>query len=114
MSVKPTSKEAYRRLVETGRARTIAQRVFAVLYNEQVPMTRRQIAAITEGPRYGFRLRINTIPAATKRLLEDGAIRAAYVGTDPGTGNDAEYLEVVPLTKRPEQRSFEDFASGAS
>lgn len=114
MSVKPTSKEAYRRLVETGRARTIAQRVFAVLYNEQVPMTRRQIAKITEGRLYGFRLTINAIPAATRRLLEDEVIRVAYVGEDPGTGYEAEYLEVVPLTKRPEQRSFEDFASGAS
>lgn len=111
MPPKTQSVAAYRELVESGRARTIAAYVFVVLDREQVPMNRRQIVAITEGPRYPFRLRINTIPAATARLLEDGIIRIAYKGEDEVTGaKDVEYLEVVTHVERPKQRTFDDFA----
>lgn len=115
MSVKPQSVQAYRQLVKSGRARTIGAYVFHVLDDQQVPMNRRQIAEITEGPRYTFRLRINTIPSATARLLEQGLIRVAYTGEDIVTGaKDVEYLEIMPETLRPVQRSFADFGAGAS
>ncbi len=93
MGVKETSRAAYQEHVRSGRAKTQREIILELLEKKWVPHNRRQISLLTGIP-------INAVCGRVNALLEDGALRVAYVDEDPVTGKRVEYLEPAPMQAR--------------
>lgn len=92
-----TSVTAYRRASEAGRLRGHRARLLAALRAAQVPLSRRQLSALTGIP-------VNAVPGAILALLDAGLVRKSGESVDPQTGFRAELLE--PTLHAPPERQF--------
>lgn len=88
MTVKPTSIMAYRELIESGKAKTQRDKIFACLlhYTDHgFALCRDQIEEFTG-------IRINAVCGRVNELLEDGLVKVAYERESPKTGREVEFL----------------------
>lgn len=107
-----SSRTAYREHIEEGRATSQLERVLACLRESAVPITARQIAAITGVPITAVTGRIWEVkedpecPGQTRPTIlgkrSTALVRIAYTARDPGTGRPADFLELI--TPAPHQR----------
>lgn len=89
MTVKPTSREAYARVLDTGQFGAMTRAV--VLYLEaHEEITRAQISE-------GMGIRINSVCAPVLRLIEGCHVEVVRKDLCPITGFRAEILRLTPL-----------------
>ncbi|MGH9158167.1 MAG: hypothetical protein ACRD1K_20555 [Acidimicrobiales bacterium] len=92
----PLSIKPYAAIGRAGKSLKQRQRILAAL-EVSSPLNRRMLSAAA-------RLPINVGCWRVKGMLDAGLLRVAYIGRDPVTDQDTEFLE--PVSPAPVQRTF--------
>jgi hypothetical protein len=110
LTVKPTSKQAFREHVEERKARTQREIILECIRDSSVPINRNQICKLTG-------IRINAVTGRVNELLQKNAdgwapVRVAYEGRDPKSNRPCEYLEATTVVYRTKPDGQVQFVTG--
>lgn len=85
--VRDTSREAYKKVVISGKAQSQRNRILRFMERHQLPRNRREISVLTGFP-------INIVTARVNALIKNGDLVEEHFCVDPVTKHRVWYVEV--------------------